>query len=155
MFDIYYEDIVIDQAETFGAYEVTKDELISFASQYDPQPFHLNEEIAKQSVFGALCTSGWHTCAMTMRMMVDNMMVRKVAGMGSPGVDEIRWLKPVQVGDILSVTTRTISKRPSESRKHIGLIQNSITVNNQHGASVMTMVANVMLLRKNSGDRQA
>lgn len=148
MFKVYFEDMELGVSETFGAYEVTKEEVVDFASKYDPQPFHLDEEIAKQSVFGALCASGWHTCAMTMRMLVDNMMERGFAGMGSPGVDGIKWKQPVFPGDILSVTGEVIEKRDSKSRPNLGLAKSKYEVFNQKGELVMQLLTNVMVLKR-------
>ncbi|RMB12330.1 MaoC family dehydratase [Eilatimonas milleporae] len=148
MFKIFYEDIEIGVEETYGNYAVTREEVIDFAGKYDPQPFHLNDDIAKQSVFGALCASGWHTCAMAMRIMVDRMMAEGFAGMGSPGVDNIRWKKPVFPGDTLSVRMRTTEKRPSASRPNIGLIKGAYEVLNQKDEVVMTMETNAMVLRR-------
>lgn len=152
MFKIFYEDIEIGVEETYGSYDVTREEVIDFAGKYDPQPFHLNDDIAKQSVFGALCASGWHTCAMAMRIMVDRMMAEGFAGMGSPGVDNIRWKKPVFPGDTLSVRMRTTEKRPSASRPNIGLIKGAYEVLNQKDEVVMTMETNVMVLRRTPAD---
>ncbi len=148
MFKVYFEDMELGVSDTFGAYEVTKEEIIDFASKYDPQPFHLDEEVAKQSVFGALCASGWHTCAMSMRMLVDNMMERGFAGMGSPGVDNIKWKQPVFPGDILSVTGAVTEKRDSKSRPNLGLAKSQYEVFNQKGELVMQMQTNVMVLKR-------
>lgn len=149
MFKKFFEDLVIDEVESFGKYEVTKEEIIDFASKYDPQPFHLDEEIAKQSVFGTLCASGWHTCGMMMRMIVDRMMDEGMAGMGSPGVDELKWHKPVLAGDILSVRGRVTHKRDSKSRPNIGLVKSHYEVLNQKGEMVMSINTNVMMLKRN------
>lgn len=150
MFKIFYEDIVIGETESYGRYEVTRDEVIDFASKYDPQPFHLDEEAAKHSVFGGLCASGWHTCAMMMRMIVDNMMANKAAGMGSPGLDGVEWKKPVMVGDILSVKSTPTEKRESKSRKNIGLVKGTNEVFNQHGDLVMVVRTNYMMAKRNT-----
>ncbi|UTW55796.1 MaoC family dehydratase [Kordiimonas sp. SCSIO 12610] len=150
MFKIFYEDINIGDTETFGAYAVTKEEILDFAEKYDPQPFHLDEEIAKQSVFGKLCASGWHTCAMTMRMMVDQLSKQGLASMGSPGIDELKWRKPVFPGDILSVKTTVAEKRPSESRPEIGLLKADYEVSNQRGEIVMTMKGNYMVAKRSA-----
>ena len=148
MFDdsdtIYFEDIEVGQTERFGNYEVTEGEIIAFASKYDPQPFHLDREAARKSVFGDLCASGWHTCAMTMRMMVDQMAQHRTASLGSPGVDEVRWLKPVLVGDVLSVESEVVDTRVSNSRPGLGFVKARYTVSNQRGEAVMTMVGNGM-----------
>ena len=97
----------------FGHYEVTRDEVIEFARKYDPQPFHLSDEAAAETHFGRLSASGWHTCAMTMAMMVENMKRHRQAGLGSPGIDELRWLKPVYPGDTLRCESEMLEKRPS------------------------------------------
>ena len=148
MFKIFFEDIVVGQTDAFGSYDVTKDEVIEFASKYDPQPFHLNEEFAKQSVFGGLCASGWHTGSMMMRMMVDHMMDQGLAGLGSPGVDHIGWKKPVFPGDTLSLESEIIDKRDSKSRPTLGLVKSRYKVLNQDGDVVMTMEGNVMIAKR-------
>lgn len=148
MFRIFYEDITVGQKEAFGSYTVTKDEVIEFASRYDPQPFHLDEEFAKQSVFSGLCASGWHTGAMMMRMMVDHMMARGFAGLGSPGLDGIQWKKPVFPGDTLSVESEIIGKRESESRPNLGLVKSTYHVKNQKGDVVMIVTGNAMVARR-------
>src|SRR5882757_3718272 len=91
----YFEDIEVGTKSSFGRYEVTREEVIAFALKYDPQPFHLSDEAAAATHFGRLSASGWHTCAMTMTMVVENLKANRQAGLGSPGVDELRWLKPV------------------------------------------------------------
>ncbi|MCJ9429718.1 MaoC family dehydratase [Kordiimonas marina] len=144
----YYEDIDVGATEEFGAYEVTREELLDFAGKYDPQPFHLDEDAAKRSVFGSLCTSGWHTCAMTMRMLVDHMRETGFAGLGSPGIDNIRWKKPVFPGDVLSVRTKVAEKRESQSRPNLGLVKSDYDVKNQKGEVVMTMTTNVMVAKR-------
>ncbi|WP_417460510.1 MaoC family dehydratase [Kordiimonas sp.] len=148
MFKIFYEDLIVGHKEAFGAYEVTKEEVIDFASKYDPQPFHLDEEFAKQSVFGALCASGWHTSAMMMRMMVDHMMETGFAGLGSPGIDGIEWKKPVFPGNVLTLESEVTDKRESQSRPNIGLVKSTYHVKNQNGDVVMIMRGNVMVAKR-------
>jgi acyl dehydratase len=138
---LYFEDIIVGSKNSFGHYEVTREEVIEFASKYDPQPFHLDDEAAAQTYFGRLSASGWHTCAMTMRMLVENMKVNQQAGLGSPGVDEIRWLKPVYPGDTLRVEGEILSKRQSVSKPEMGSFVGRNTVFNQHDEAVMTMVS--------------
>ena len=142
---IHYEDLVVGETEEFGAYEVTRDEVIEFASKYDPQPFHLDDEAAATTYFGRLSASGWHTAAMTMRMMVDNFSQKQRASLGSPGIDELRWLKPVYPGDTLSVTSELIEKRRSKSRPEMGIMRAKSTTWNQHGEAVMTLVSNGLI----------
>jgi acyl dehydratase len=138
---LHYEDIVVGSKSSFGHYEVTREEVIEFASKYDPQAFHLDDEAAAQTHFGRLSASGWHTCAMTMRMLVENMQANKQAGLGSPGIDELRWLKPVYPGDTLRVESEVLSKRRSKSRPEMGSFVGRTTVYNQHDVAVMMMVS--------------
>lgn len=136
---IYFEDVVIGQKQMFGNYSVTREEVLDFAQKYDPQTFHLSDEAAAKTHFGKISASGWHSCAMTMRMLVDNMHAHPQAGLGSPGVDEIRWLKPVYPGDTLRCESIMVSKRRSKSRPEMGSMQGNLTVYNQNDEKVMTM----------------
>ena len=136
---VYFEDLEVGSKAAFGRYEVTREEVIQFASAYDPQPFHLSDEAAAQTHFGRISASGWHTCAMTMRMLVDNITERKQAGLGSPGLDELRWLKPVYPGDVLRVESELLSKKQSQSRPEMGSFQSEVRVYNQDHVLVMTM----------------
>ena len=92
---IYFEDLVIGEETAFGSYEVTREEVIEFARKYDPQPFHLDDEAAAKTHFGRIAASGWHTTAMTMGVIARAVVAEEQAGLGSPGIDELRWLKPV------------------------------------------------------------
>lgn len=141
----YFEDIAVGATSRFGAYEVTREEVVEFAQKYDPQPFHLSDEAAAQTHFGRLSASGWHTCAMTMAMLVENLSKNRQAGLGSPGVDELRWQKPVYPGDVLSVETEVLEKRVSASRPEMGIYKSRIAVLNQDGDAVMTMVSNGLI----------
>ena len=127
---IPFETFKIGQKQNFGAYEVTEEEIIEFASKYDAQFFHLDHEAAKQSLFGGLCASGWHTCAMTMSMMVANMDAHG-RSLGSPGIDNLRWLRPVYPGDVLSVQMEVLDTVPSKSRPNIGVVVSKVSVSNQ------------------------
>ena len=148
---IFYEDLDIGLTRNFGGYEVTREEVIEFASHYDPQPFHLDDEAAAQTHFGRLSASGWHTCAMTMRMMVDNMMNEKSAGLGSPGVDELRWKKPVYPGDTLRCETEILEKRRSASRPEMGIFKSRIRTFNQHDDMVLEMISNALIRTRDPG----
>jgi len=136
---LYYEDIETGTIQKYGSYEVTREEVMEFATKYDPQSFHLDDEAAAKTHFGRLSASGWHTASMAMRMMVDNMSAHKQAGLGSPGVDELRWIKPVYPGDTLRCESETLSKRQSKSRPEMGILMGRVTVFNQHDEKVMTM----------------
>ena len=148
MFKIFYEDLKIGETEEFGSYLVTREEVIDFASKYDPQPFHLDEELAKNSVFGDLCASGWHTGAMMMRMIVDRSIGTGFASMGSPGLDTVEWRKPVFPGDTLSLRGKIIEMRESQSRPNLGLLKSEYEVLNQDGVIVMRVIANSMMLKR-------
>lgn len=142
---IHFEDIDIGSKQSFGDYEVTREEVTAFAAKYDPQPFHLDDEAAAATHFGRLSASGWHTCAMTMRMLVDNMSTVEQAGLGSPGVDELKWKRPVYPGDRLRCETEVIEKRRSRSRPEMGLFKSRISVFNQDDAVVLEMVSNGLI----------
>ncbi len=137
----FFEDIVVGSSKTFGHYEVTREEVMEFAQAYDPQPFHLDDEAAAQTHFGRLSASGWHTCAMTMRMMVDDMNIHQQAGLGSPGVDHLRWLKPVYPGDTLSCRSEILEKRRSKSRPEMGIFKSKSQTFNQNGELVLEMIS--------------
>ncbi|OYY66371.1 MaoC family dehydratase [Sphingomonas sp. 28-62-11] len=148
---IYFEDIQPGTKAAFGHYAVTRDEVIDFARKYDPQAFHLSDEAAAQTHFGRLSASGWHTCAMMMAMLVENMKTTEQAGLGSPGQDELRWLKPVYPGDTLRIETEILDKRASNSRPEMGSYRSKITVLNQHDEAVMTTIA-IGLIRTRPSD---
>lgn len=147
----YFEDIAIGAKASFGAYQVTREEVIDFASRYDPQPFHLSDDAAAATHFGRLSASGWHTCAMVMSMIVANLKNNKQAGLGSPGVDELRWLKPVYPGDTLRCETEVIEKRQSQSRPEMGIFKSRMTVFNQDDVAVMSMVSNGLIATRPAG----
>ena len=142
---IYYEDLEIGAKQNFGRYEVTREEVIEFAKQYDPQAFHLDDDAAARTHFGRLSASGWHTCAMTMAMMVENMKNVKQAGLGSPGVDNLQWKKPVYPGDTLRVESEVISKRRSQSRREMGLFKSRAQIFNQNNEIVLEMTSNGLI----------
>lgn len=141
----YFEDIAVGTKASFGRYEVTREEVIDFATRYDPQPFHLSDEAAAATHFGRLSASGWHTCAMTMAMLVENLRNHQQAGLGSPGVDELRWLKPVYPGDTLRCETELLDKRQSQSRPEMGILKSRTIVFNQDDVAVMSMVSNGLI----------
>lgn len=118
---LHYEDFTVGESRDLGTYQVMAEEIKSFAREFDPQFFHLDEERAKSSVLGGLSASGWHTCGIVMRMMVDGYLGR-TAGMGSPGVNEVKWLKPVYAGEMLRGRMTVLAKRQSQSRPEMGLV---------------------------------
>lgn len=141
----YFEDIEVGARQSFGAYRVTREEVIAFARQYDPQPFHLSDEAAAKTHFGRLSASGWHTCAMAMAMLVANLTRHRQAGLGSPGVDELRWLRPVYPGDTLRCEGEVLEKRVSETRPEMGIFKSRLTVYNQDDVAVLSMVSNGLI----------
>jgi acyl dehydratase len=146
---MYFEDFHEGQTSKFGAYEVTASEVKEFASKYDPQYFHLDEEAAKDSLFGGLCASGWHTGAMFMRMLVDS-FPQDNGALGSPGINNLRWLKPVYPGYILSVKAQVKTCRLSNSKPGVGLVCMNYEIVNQHDVSVMTLESNAFFKCKNN-----
>jgi acyl dehydratase len=136
----YFEDIEIGSRQRFGSYAVTREEVIAYAEKFDPQPFHLSDAAAAQTHFGRLSASGWHTCAMVMSV-VANLKANQQAGLGSPGIDELRWLKPVYPGDTLRCETEVIDKRVSQSRPEMGSFRSTMAVFNQDDVKVLTFTS--------------
>ena len=145
---IYFEDLQVGAETQFGSYDVTREEVIEFAQKYDPQPFHLSDEAAAKTHFGRLAASGWHTCAMTMAVIARYVVADEQAGLGSPGVDELRWLKPVYPGDRLNVRGKIIEKTPSRSKPEIGSFRTQTTVTNQDDVPVMRFTSIVLMKRR-------
>lgn len=142
-----FEDFPVGAVATFGDYEVMEDEIVAFAAQFDPQPIHLDDDAAQNSLLGGLAASGWHTCAMTMRMICDGFLL-STHSLGSPGVKEVRWRQPVRPGDRLSIERTCVSARPSKSRPDTGLCVLRYDVKTQTGAVVMTMEATHIFARR-------
>jgi acyl dehydratase len=134
----FWEDFPAGTVRQFGATPVTREAVLAFAAQFDPQPFHLDEEAAAASLFGRLSASGWHTCAMAMRMMCDDYLLDS-ASLGSPGIDALRWLHPVYPGDTLATRMTVLEARPMVSRPAVGLVRCQWAVHNQDGVAVLTM----------------
>lgn len=134
----YFEDFTPGKVIALGSRTVTEEEIISFATQFDPQSFHVDKEAAADSIFGGVIASGWHTCGMIMRMVVDGFL-KDSSSMGSPGVDEIRWILPVRPGDTLTVTAETLESRPSTSKPDRGVLITMWRATNQDGKLVCTI----------------
>ena len=143
----YWDDYEIGQKFDLGSTSFTADEIVDFARQYDPQSFHVDAAAARQSMFGGLIASGWHVTAKLMRLFVDNYVDQRTA-LGSPGVDEVRWLKPVRPGDTLTAWVECASKVPSKSRPNMGVIHEHWSALNQKGELVMTTKGINMVLRR-------
>lgn len=143
----YFEDYVAGTMQEFGSIAVEEAEVIAFAQRFDPQPFHIDPEAARESLFGGLIASGWHTAALTMRLIVEHYLAAS-ASLGSPGIDELRWLKPVRPGDILTVRVTVLETKRSRSKPDRGIVRSALEVLNQHREVVMTMQAlNMMRCR--------
>ena len=137
----FYEDIEVGAVARFGSYAVTREEVLEFAGKYDPQPFHLSDEAAAKTHFGKIAASGWHTAAMSMSMIVANQEGQGHQGLGSPGIDELRFLRPVYPGDTLTCTREILEKRVSQSKPDRGIFKTRLTTFNQSGEPVMSYVA--------------
>ncbi len=149
----FFEDFQPGESRTFGNYTLGEDEITDFAHDYDPQPFHIDNEAARNSIFGGLIASGWHTAAVMMQLFVENIL-QDCATVGSPGFDELRWHKPVRPGDTLHVEATCMDTRPSASRPEIGAVDYALKVHNQHDELVASVVYIVLLRRREQGHAQ-
>ena len=147
----WYEDLVVGERASFGRYLVTREEAVAFSRAYDPQPFHLSDEAAAATHFGRLAASGWHTAAMTMAMLVAHFAETGQQSLGSPGIDELRWLTPVFPGDTLRCETELLAARRSAGRPEMGVTRSRVSVFNQDDAPVMTFVAAGLIRTRGSG----
>ena len=152
--DRYFEDYLPGAVHEFGSIAVEEAELIGFGRRFDPQPFHTNAEAAKQSVFGGLIASGWYTASLMMRLFVDHYLSH-VASLSSPGVDELRWLKPVRPGDVISLRITVSETRRSRSKPDRGIVHSYIEALNQNREVVMTMKAMNLLGARTAPERTA
>jgi acyl dehydratase len=143
----WFDDYRDGETAEFGDYEMTETEIIAFARNYDPQPFHVDREAGAASIHGGLIASGWHTCAVMMRMIADHWLPQE-SSLGSPGIDELRWIKPVRPGDRLHVRVTVREARRSATRTDRGLVRSFVEVLDQNGEVAMSLVAvNFFLLR--------
>ena len=143
----YWEDFRVGDVVEFGPVEVTAEEIVAFARRYDPQPFHLDAEAARETPYGGLIASGWHTAALFMGMFVPAVL-RDSASLGSPGVDELRWTEPVRPGDRLTARSTIVDSRPSERNLARGTVFTANEVFNQDGTLVMTLKARGFFARR-------
>jgi acyl dehydratase len=142
-----WEDFKVGESAELGRHTFSEEEIVAFGRQFDPQPFHVDPARARDSAFGGLIASGWHTCAVGMRLMVEG-YINRTASLGSPGIENIRWLKPVRPGDTLAYRRIVIAARASTSRKGVGLVKHRWEALNQHGELVLTMEGWGMFGRK-------
>lgn len=149
----YWEDLAVGSVRDLGTASLTTEEIKEFAAKFDPQPFHVDEEAAKHSMFGALCASGWHTCSLAMGMTVRNFL-NEAASLGSPGLESLKWLKPVYPGDTLHLLQRVLESRALRSRPDVGLVRSRWEMTNQHGEPVMQMEGYGMFRRRHPATPQ-
>ncbi|HEX6779678.1 MAG TPA: MaoC family dehydratase [Ktedonobacterales bacterium] len=135
----YFEDFQVGDVFELGTTSVTEEEIIAFARQFDPQPFHVDPAQARASVFGGIIASGWHTASLLMRLLVDNFL-RETLSLGSPGLDEVRWLQPLRPGDTLRARFTILECRASKSRAEMGILRSRSEVFNQRDELVMTVI---------------
>ena len=135
---LHWEDVEVGKPNTYGAYTVTKDEIFEFARAYDPQPHHVDEEAARLSLTKGLCASGWHTCAMFMRILYDGVL-KDAASLGASGIEEVKWIKPVRPGFVLKARSVCTGKRLMNSREGVGIAQMKHEILNQDDELLMTM----------------
>ena len=142
-----FEDFKPGHFMTLGPRHVTRDEIIAFATEFDPQPMHLDEAAASATLLGGLGASGWHTCCLLMRMIADGFLLES-SSMGAPGVDEVRWLKPLRPGTNIRVRATVLDKRSSNSRPELGFVKFLYEVVDEQDAVLTTLTASMMMARK-------
>jgi len=147
---LHQEDMVPGLILTHGTYHVTREAIIAFARQYDPQPIHLDDAAAKASIVGGLCASGFHTCAIMMRLLCDGFLLRSTS-LGSPGLDEVKWARPLRPEDRVSVVIKVLETRMLQSRPDVGLSKMQFELHNQNGEIVLTALTNQLMRRRNPG----
>ncbi|MEJ6021609.1 MaoC family dehydratase [Ramlibacter sp. PS4R-6] len=150
----YWEDLEPGSVRELGSVTVSAEEIKEFAEQFDPQPFHVDEAAGRRSIFGNLCASGWHTCALAMKLTVENFL-RDSASMGSPGLENLRWLKPVYPGDTLTLKHTILESRPLRKRLDTGLVRSAWEMANQNGETVLQMEGYGMFRRRHPGTPEA
>ena len=146
----FWEDFKLEERVCMGSVSVELGEVLDFAKRFDPQPFHVDVAQAKKSIYGDIIASGWHTCSMVMRLMCDSYLLDS-ASLGSPGIEEVRWPRPVYPGDTLTAYRTVIETRPSSSRPDRGIVKTKWEVENQDGELVMSMVGINFFLKRPEG----
>jgi acyl dehydratase len=147
---LHWEDFKLGAVAVYGPRLVTREEIVAFAAEFDPQPMHLDEAAASATMLGGLGASGWHTCCLLMRMIADDFVLDSIS-MGSPGIDEVRWLKPLRPGTQIRVRATVLDKRASGSRPEMGFVKFFYEVLDEQDAVVTTLVCSMMIARRKSG----
>ncbi len=147
MSKLFLDDLKAGQVYQLGSQSLSEEDIIAFAERYDPQPFHIDPEAAAGTIYGGVIASGWQTACIFMRLFVDGLLSRSAA-MGSPGLDELRWLKPVRPGDLLDARVEVLEVRSSRSKPDRGLAKLRCTVSDGSGDEVLTFIANVLFQKR-------
>jgi acyl dehydratase len=143
----YFEDFTPGMMIEHGPRRVTREEIVAFAAEFDPQPMHLDEEAARNSILGGLAASGWHTCCLLMRMACDGFVLDS-SSMGAPGVDEVKWLKPLRPGTHITLRTTVLETRTSKNRPEMGLVKALMEVLDDEGGQIMTLTTSMLMGRR-------
>ena len=150
MSKLFLDDLEAGQIYRLGSQSLSEEDIIAFAERYDPQPFHIDPEAAAETIYGGVIASGWQTVCIFMRLFVDGLLSRSAA-MGSPGLDELRWLRPVRPGDVLDARVEVLESRPSRSKPDRGLTKLRCVVADESGDEVLTFIANVLFQKRETG----
>ena len=150
MSKLFLDDLEVGQVYRLGSQSLSEEDIIAFAERYDPQPFHIDPAAAAETIYGGVIASGWQTACIFMRLFVDGLLSRSAA-MGSPGLDELRWLKPVRPGDVLDARVEVLESRPSRSKPDRGLAKLHCVVADKSGDEVLTFIANVLFQKRETG----
>jgi acyl dehydratase len=144
---LHFEDFPAGEVASYGAYHLTGEDIVAFAEEFDPQPFHLDDEAARDTLLGGLAASGWHGCAILMRLNCDGFLNASTS-MGAPGIDEVKWLKPLRPGMTLGVRRTTLEARPSKGRPEMGLVKFLFELVTTEGEVVLTQLGSIMFGRR-------
>jgi acyl dehydratase len=150
----YFEDFTPGMVIEHGPRPVTREEIVAFAAEFDPQPMHLDEEAARHSILGGLAASGWHTCCLMMRMACDSFVLDS-SSMGAPGVDEVKWLKPLRPGTNITLRTTVLEIRTSKSRPEMGFVKALMEVLDDDRSQVMTLTTSMIMERRATAESAA
>jgi acyl dehydratase len=150
----YFEDFTVGMVIEHGPRLVTREEIVAFAAEFDPQPMHLDEEAARASILGGLAASGWHTCCLLMRMACDSFVLDS-SSMGAPGIDEVKWLKPLRPGTHITLRTTVLDTRVSNSRPEMGFVKVRMDVRGDEGDPIMTLTTSMIMGRRDSSQATA
>ena len=154
MSKLYWEDFAPGRVFEHGPRRISREEIVAFAAEFDPQPMHLDEEAARATLLGGLSASGWHACSILMRMSTDS-FVLNAASMGAPGVDEVKWLMPIRPDDRLTLRSTVLETRLSRSRPEMGFVRFMFELFNQSGVLAMSLTTSLMMTRREVGARSA